>query len=253
MLLFVLLFSILLPVVILCPSPWGFISRDVGLSLIGYCGSIIGGSLTLFGVWWTIDDSNKSKKHELELQYSPILTAHVVERNSMSNNQCFILDVEADRRYFAPAIYKPDSGKMIEICNVGRGEIKSIGIEVSSYNLYLHNHNGLRENCASSPSIVSFTHINFIPINESVYLDVVFPKFCIDYHYHSEVKHIINIAATVKITIRGAFALNSQVYTLQISASKSIPPNLANLPSPYIEYDLGINEFNFETNNESSK
>lgn len=58
----VLILSIIYPIVILCYSPYavfGRIPREIGLQLVGYGGSILGGFLTLYGVWWTIKDQQR--------------------------------------------------------------------------------------------------------------------------------------------------------------------------------------------------
>ena len=73
LLIVILVVVIGLPIIILTPSPIGVIPRDIGIAIVGYCGSIIGGFLTLYGVWWTIDDSQKARSKELELQHMPIL------------------------------------------------------------------------------------------------------------------------------------------------------------------------------------
>ena len=78
------LISIAFPILILCPSKYGIIPHDVGLQIVGYGGSILGGLLTLYGVWWTIrkqdeinrDDGerhNKERFSDLTIQYMPIL------------------------------------------------------------------------------------------------------------------------------------------------------------------------------------
>ena len=62
MLLSFLILIILFPIIILTPSPIGIISKDIGLQIVGYGGSIFGGFLTLYGVWWTLDyQKNKDK------------------------------------------------------------------------------------------------------------------------------------------------------------------------------------------------
>lgn len=65
--------TILFPFIILVPSPIGFIPHDVGLQIVGYGGSIIGGFLTLYGVWWTIKRQDEQRREDLAIQYKPFV------------------------------------------------------------------------------------------------------------------------------------------------------------------------------------
>lgn len=50
---------------------WQFINERNYDAWIGYYGAIIGGALTLGGVWWTIKDTEKQRKDDLATQYKP--------------------------------------------------------------------------------------------------------------------------------------------------------------------------------------
>lgn len=63
-----------LPVLILTPSKIGIFQKEDAQTIVSYLGAIIGGSLTLVGVWWTINEQKMSKTEELSLQYKPILS-----------------------------------------------------------------------------------------------------------------------------------------------------------------------------------
>lgn len=84
MLVIVLIVAVLFPIIVLTPSRCGTISYDTGLTIVGYGGSILGGFLTLYGVWWTIKEQkqdliNQQKKlddqrrEDLAIQYKPII------------------------------------------------------------------------------------------------------------------------------------------------------------------------------------
>lgn len=68
-----MLVSIGAPIIILTPSSFGIFSEEVGGILVSYCGAILGGFLTLYGVWWTIENNKKDKREEISVQYLPIL------------------------------------------------------------------------------------------------------------------------------------------------------------------------------------
>ncbi|MFQ6793867.1 MAG: hypothetical protein ACLRT4_13995 [Thomasclavelia sp.] len=71
--LIILSISIIIPIIILTSSSIGIIEYETSLTLIGYCGSILGGFLTLYGVWWTIKDQEDKRKKDLAIQYRPFL------------------------------------------------------------------------------------------------------------------------------------------------------------------------------------
>lgn len=73
----IFLLVIIFPFIILVPSPIGFIPYEVGLTLIGYGGSIIGGFLTLYGVWWTVRKQDEQRTEELR----PIITIDTENRD----------------------------------------------------------------------------------------------------------------------------------------------------------------------------
>lgn len=85
-------------------SPFGFIVPEQYDAWIGFYGSIIGGVLTVLGVWWTIDDNNKKKQEELSIQYRPIL------RLQANNSNIRIQD------------YHGKKCLITKLINVGRGE-----------------------------------------------------------------------------------------------------------------------------------
>ena len=56
----ILCMIIIIPTIFLWDSPLpGYIPKDIGFAIVGYIGSIIGGFLTIYGVWWTIKDQDK--------------------------------------------------------------------------------------------------------------------------------------------------------------------------------------------------
>lgn len=101
-----------------------FINENNYDAWIGYYGSVLGGALTLGGVWWTIDKQNKDRheddlkhiqerKEELEILYKPVLTFPV--------------------RYSQATILIPAAHSYSFILkNKGRGEVNNIKISYSS-------------------------------------------------------------------------------------------------------------------------
>ena len=164
MLTVLLVVMILFPTIILTPSPWGFIPKDIGLAIVGYGGSIIGGFLTLYGVWWTIEDNKKTKQQELELQYCPILLAEAISREERDRKLCSKIVIKYQHTGFNDA--KPSyASQIIRLSNVGRGEIKQIIIESIECKLNWTNNEPLTKELLSSSLLPVYDDtINFIPI-----------------------------------------------------------------------------------------
>ncbi|EFE47662.1 hypothetical protein HMPREF0863_00302 [Erysipelotrichaceae bacterium 5_2_54FAA] len=146
---FVLLFTFILaftfPIIILYPADSGFIPHDVGLQIVGYGGSILGGFLTLYGVWWTIrkqdeinrDENEKRDKerlNNLSIQYLPILLFESYSQEIISR--------ESITRTFFTSLYsnyrKEESpSKLVEVMvglnftNQGRGEARIYNVKTA--------------------------------------------------------------------------------------------------------------------------
>lgn len=85
MLLLFLAIAIIFPIMILFPSPVGIIPYEIGLTIVGYGGSILGGFLTLYGVWWTIEDNKRQREEDKKIEYLPILRIEQDEKESKFN------------------------------------------------------------------------------------------------------------------------------------------------------------------------
>lgn len=59
---------IILYLIIITPSSIGIIRAQDSGAWLGFYGSIIGGTMTLLGVWWTIKEQDKLRKTDLVLQ-----------------------------------------------------------------------------------------------------------------------------------------------------------------------------------------
>ena len=77
MLIIIFIIATLFPIIILYPSNYGVIPHDIGLQIVGYGGSILGGFLTLYGVWWTIRDNESRHHKDLTIEYMPFLECEI--------------------------------------------------------------------------------------------------------------------------------------------------------------------------------
>lgn len=144
MLLLFLAIAIIFPIIILLPSPIGIIPYETGLTLIGYGGSILGGFLTLYGVWWTIEDNKKQReedqkrhdqerKEDLANQYKPYVS--LIPQKNLQNEGIDINDYleydKTNKKYHFEIVYK----------NIGRGDAKNLRIQIYSGSISIYDSN----------------------------------------------------------------------------------------------------------------
>ncbi|MBR4060028.1 MAG: hypothetical protein IKK03_09345 [Lachnospiraceae bacterium] len=137
------------------PSPFGFILPEHQDTWINFYGALLGGTLTLLGVWWTIyyteetrkedqkkheneikdefDRRNKETKRNLSAQYKPILTIafnvdHIPDaKYGMSKYEDFVIQ----NNIGLVDIKKCDPNEKrlvvsLSVLNIGRGEAKDL-------------------------------------------------------------------------------------------------------------------------------
>lgn len=112
----------------------GFINDANREAWIGYYGAIIGGALTLGGVWWTIKDQDKKllcqkqeneddRLEQLSLEYKPILSANepqYIRGEEIENGFCdFVVTLYNYEHELHSECNKSCS---LLIANIGRGE-----------------------------------------------------------------------------------------------------------------------------------
>lgn len=118
---------IFLPFIIYRENLLGFINNDLTLSLIGYYGSIIGGSLTLVGVAWTIRYEKESQIDGYRIQYKPFVYSNDEILFGKHESSAEILNKTNNE-------YESKESVIIEfnIINSGRGEAINVEIIASS-------------------------------------------------------------------------------------------------------------------------
>ena len=63
----IIVIVVLFPTIMLITTYYKIIPYDSAIAIIGYGGSILGGFLTLYGVWWTIKEQNKNLMNYVNL------------------------------------------------------------------------------------------------------------------------------------------------------------------------------------------
>lgn len=91
------------------PSPFGFIKPGEESQWIGFFGSVIGGSLTLAGVWWTLKYQDEKRKEDLAIQYKPLCSIEILDKGKEH------FHINKDGYYIFSIPFR--------LKNIGRGEI----------------------------------------------------------------------------------------------------------------------------------
>lgn len=108
---------IVIPIIPFIQSPTGIFSKEDATLFLSYYGTIIsgiiGGALTLGGVWWTINDQKEQREKDLTIQYKPIIN---IEHNPLYESPL----LDEDNNFFSFPV---------KIINHGRGEALNISIK----------------------------------------------------------------------------------------------------------------------------
>lgn len=221
---FLTIFVICFPILILCPTSIGVIPRDIGIAIIGYSGTIIGGFLTLYGVCWTIQDNNINRKKELELQYCPILAASIIGRPTFVSHLSSEIIVLFGRDYFDDTKLNY-TNNLIQLRNVGRGEIKKIVVEMNEYNIITVSSPVLRKKLNLSSYVLLDGAFDFIPINGDFYIYVGLPQLKPEYYEQLAENTYIRIELSLYIIVEGMFTSKKQRYILHFFVDITIKDN----------------------------
>lgn len=214
LLLCILVVVIGLPIIILTPSPIGLIPRDIGIAIVGYCGSIIGGFLTLYGVWWTIDDNQKARSKELKLQYCPVLNADFVRKEKDHSNHLgseIILLFRHEWFNDADLYY---AEQLIELSNVGRGEIQKTKIYIEKCEVVFAKPSKINDIDTKSSYIMIDSAMNFIPVNGKVHLHIGLPSLNAVGAKQVTEGYNIRLAITLGVEIEGIFSTKIEKYEM---------------------------------------
>lgn len=213
---------ILFPMVILVQSPIGIIPTAIGETIISYGGAILGGFLTLYGVWWTIEVNKEKEREDKALQYRPVLQYDICEKTH-THQQNGEINFLFDREYFdnANPEYLP---YMIRLENVGRGEIEEINFKMCDEELILASFEVYNKNkFLDKAYFLGNEYINFIPINGVVYIQVGIPK--IKREYISKVSPRFSILLKGTLSIQHKGLLSEQKYNQSLVFHLSINYN----------------------------
>lgn len=213
MLVIVLIVTVLFPIVILTPSRYGTISYDTGLTIVGYGGSILGGFLTLYGVWWTIKNQEEQKRKDLAIQYMPLITCNEYEitTNNIENN---ILNAISTSVYstFKEEILDSNLKEIkiiLKLTNHGRGEAIVTNVK-SGLAIYPAKDDNFINEAHDNPLDYSNT---IIPVSQSKNINLILsfdktkpiPKkmifsICLTYFSHFDNNRInMNTSISIKI------------------------------------------------------
>lgn len=217
----ILLIAFLFPVIILVPAQMGWIPGNVGMEIVGYGGSILGGFLTLYGVWWTIDDNRRNRKEELELLYSPFLKLDIVDGKKQIHQLCSELTVLFSHPYFNNNDLQY-CYSLIKISNVGRGEIKNLNVHFRDCRVFEAPHDVFPEGISPGQSyVLGDGRFNCIPVGGSQYWYVGLPKLIDEGRKKVGKNASILMEATLDISFEGVFT--DRIYHYMLHFCMDIP------------------------------
>lgn len=177
-------------------------------TIITYAGSIIGGGITLAGVYITIAANNRQRREDLSLQYMPVLTERIVpyaEKTTLCSEITYL--------FGHPLFDDNDTefcSQQIELENVGRGEIVNCNIAMSEVHLFTASEDELYS-IKNDAYILGDGFFQFIPINGKIVLYVAYPK-AKEWVYEREAS--LSIETTIEIVIKGIIGEREYRYRL---------------------------------------
>lgn len=205
------------------PFDIGFINETNKDSWINFFGTVIGGVLTLLGVWWTINDQERKRYEDLAMQYKPILKA-IPPVND--DEKRIIINSDDTTLLFNMILY---------IENIGRGEALDIEISNSECNDLEENLKSLQRNtrisiCNHFKSIsIIGTELECLPANNNkqLMIQLLVSKyykehdvFCfnLDIRFKNTFSKKAILHHRAKIVIRNNKSLNLKDYDENYSA-----------------------------------
>lgn len=191
---------------------WGigeyFNNTPLASTIITYVGSIIGGGITLVGVYITIVANNRQRREDLTFQYMPVLTERIVpyaEKTTLCSEITYL--------FGHPLFDDNDTefcSQQIELENVGRGEIVNCSIDMMEVRLFTASEDSLFS-IKNDAYILGDGFFQFIPINGKIVLYLAYPKVR---EWANERNASLSIETTIEIVIRGIIGEREYRYRL---------------------------------------
>lgn len=229
-------FVIVVPLFIIICIRLDCIDRDLGLSIIGYAGSIIGGFITLFGVWWTINSNEEIRKKDIILQYRPFLN-YEIENYKKQYKRMGEIALSFENEYFSDISRYTDEHLLI-VKNAGKGDIEKINFIVKKCDVItspvsLGDANGQ----LSNSYFLGNQYIDFIPSDDEIYIAICIPTVKKDALVDIDFDNIFILSIELGIEYKGTMSTEIYNQTLKLNLS--------------IEYDKNIKGYKTEIYNTS--
>ena len=156
--------------IITIKSPIGFIYPEQYDAWISFFGSIIGGILTVLGVWWTIEDHENTRRKDLATEYKPFLDFISYEKKLPKNSNYTTIEYKLENKFSEEIIVKFDknkklSTKIFSMKNIGRGVLSNICLDKVI----------IEDNYLSKMISFDNTTIGSIAPNQKIYLQIEIP------------------------------------------------------------------------------
>ena len=134
----ILIFSIIvvaIPCIFLIPSKYGTVVQSDGQTIVTYCGSILGGILTLIGVLITIKSERNINIEVLAYEHKPCLEIDYIDKSEEGENKYYL---EVTNTGLGEAVeiscfgYHKGSFKIFFPINLSKGEKHKIELIIKS-------------------------------------------------------------------------------------------------------------------------
>jgi hypothetical protein len=188
--------------IILILVHYSYLSSETGLGVLGYCGSIIGGFLTLLGVWWTINERKQERKSDIALQYRPILSYDFTTLDKIKHSLCGEINLIFKNERFNNADFEWIK-EVVMFENIGRGEMVQAQFEMLPVTVTFFN--SIKEDVLTdetSADILGKEYIHFVPINGKIYFQIGIPRLYKEFkeRYDNRLLMALNISVKIRYT-----------------------------------------------------
>lgn len=222
----IIIFTI--PVMLLVENPFGYgiFSREIGIALLGYFGTIFGALIAVSGVWLTIKENREQLNQSIEenrklaqedkaVQFRPILKYDFIKLNKGHQATGEIIFL-MDEKFFMQS--QPFYiNKQIVLKNIGRGEMEISNIRISDYSVTATFFDTDEKTFLDHVYFLGTNYIKFLPVEEVIYIQLGFAKVKEEYIDFLPNDTIALLNITLEIEYTGIFSEDKYVQTLNFN------------------------------------
>ena len=176
----------------------GFITPENKDTWIGFYGAIIGGGITLGGVWWTLKKQEDIRMEDLYNHYFPQFDISLQDKSNVYKLSPTLL-LKPNNKKFSNEL--TDLNQSIKFTNLGKTAIQDIEYEVNGILFSSKILNINYDNNILYHEIDNSGCDNLVPITSSFFLNIKLPKLYLDYKNITIGENIFSINVSLSILI----------------------------------------------------